>query len=452
MISEISKQVVGGNSMPERATQLTYVRATYENYTFHFTYDIDGNEFTIDLTHSIHSTLSTSSIEAIGFNLGMCYLMDIAEIVLPEMISVYRKLPDLALVYWKKLFEEVVVEKLYEHKLPTRFKHVTWEHGDEAVNLRIEKLPKDRDHAAVCLTGGKESLSIFKTLKDKKPLLLFFLNPEMNAHRRKVYGAVKDQFLTVKSISNRQDILDGLEAKYSEYSSGVDMAHLVFNTMLYSDKCEYLLIGNEYSASYPNAIYEGHVVNHQYVKTIHFAEQINRYVHQFVTEDFSYYSPFFGMYELLISDLLFKDDEYLDVWTSCNRTTAEINFCGHCHKCAFTYLIARLKKPDEYLSRFFSRDMMQDVALFRPLVDFTGVKPLDCVGDKAEVWACLELLHRKGLQNPVIDYYLEHIRPEIEHQIDDDIKQVTSVQRVALDSPKELQDIFHTALGVSATE
>ncbi len=432
--------------MPPRAKELRFVDYTFENDTFHFDYEIDGEKYSIDLAHSDHSNLPEKTREKIGFNIGMCHLIDLVEITLPEKIYVFKDLPLLALGYWRNLAEEVVVEKLYEYKLPTSIKYFQWEYGEDPVDLTLDPLPKNRDKAAICLTGGKESMSIFKTLKDKKPIMLFFLNAEADVHTQRVFDAVKNDYETVRTISNRDKLYKELQEKYSGFPSGVDMAHLVYNTMLFADTVDYVLIGNEYSSNFPNTIYEGQVVNHQYVKTIRFAEQINRYVHEFVTEDFSYYSPFFGMYELLISRLLFKNDDYLDVWTSCNQTTETVNFCSNCHKCAFTYLIGRQWKSVAYLLRFFSRDMMQDVDLYKPLMDFTGVKPMDCVGDKAEVWVCLEQLMRKGEDNPVISYYKEHIRPEIESEINEDIRQITSVQRVAPENPKDLEAIFQAAL------
>jgi len=449
-IDTYPSELQGRNIVQIWAKQLRYLGMAYKANTFYFHYALDGDEFTITLRHSVHPNLPSDSIKKIGFNLGMCYLIDMMEITLPEKVWVYKKLPTSGRAYWENLFEEEVIEKLYEYDLPTSRKYVTWEYGDQVADLRLAPFPSNRNKAAICLTGGKESLSIFKTLKGKKPLLLFFLNPEINVHRQRVYQTVKDDYPTVKTSSNRDTIFEKLLKRYPGFPGGVDMVHLLFNTMLYGDSCEYVLLGNEYSSNYPNTIYEGHVLNHQYIKTIHTCEQLNRYVHEFVTEGFSYYSPFFGMYELLISDLLFKDDEYLAVWTSCNRTTSTINFCSNCHKCAFSYLIGRLKRPESYLSRFFSRDMMQDVALYRPLMDFVGVKPFDCVGDKTEVWVGLELLKRKGVDNPVIRYYTEHIRPEIEKEIDKDIKQITSIQRVPIQVPEELQDIFYSALGVSA--
>ncbi len=430
--------------------RVKFDKFTYQDGTFNFVFLVDNEPFNLNLSHSIRSNLPEQTIQIIGFNIGMCYLVDIAEITMARRIEVYRSMPLLAANYWKKLHKEMILEKCYGMRLPTTYKNVTWIMDDqETERADLISLSGQRDHVALCLTGGKESLSILKTLEDKKQMLLFFLDPETNVHRQRVYEMIKDTHLTTESISNRKELLAPLEEKYGGLYSGVDMAHLVFNTMLYGDICEYVLIGNEYSSNYPNDVYEGSIVNHQFVKTIHFAEDLNNYIHSFVTKDFTYYSPFFGLYEYKIADLLFQNEKYLDVWTSCNQTTPDVNFCSNCYKCAFTYLIARTKKSDDYLSRFFSRNMLSDVAIFRPLMDFVGKKPLDCVGDKTEVWVALEYLLGEGVSNEVLEYYKETIRPQIEHELPGYIQQINSVQRVPVTFPQDLQDILYSSLNIT---
>lgn len=428
------------------AKQLAYTKADYDSGRFSFGYEIDGRPLEIMLEHTRRSRLTDRAIRKIGFHLGLCYLLDLAEIVLPDRISVFQALPPEQLAYWQHLYRNVVVEKCYVAKAPTARKNAVWQTGTTPADTELFQPAAKQDHVALSLTGGKESLAILKTLQGKYPLLLFFLNPEMNIHRRRVLEHVKGRFETVNTISNRTELFKPLIAKYQGLSSGVDMAHLVFNTMLYSDTCSAVLLGNEYSANFPNTVYEGAIVNHQYVKTIAFAEDLNNYIRRFVTKDFSYHSPFFGLYEYRIADLLFQDDEYLDLWTSCNRTTDTVNFCCNCHKCAFTYLIARTKKSATQLGHIFSRDLLEDVGLFRPLMDFTGVKPLDCVGDKTEVWVALENLREQGIKSPVGDYYDAHIRPAIAAELEAFKQLVTSEHRTPLPLPAELKAIFATAL------
>lgn len=79
-------------------------------------------------------------------------------------------------------------------------------------------------------------------------------------------------------------------------------------------------------------------------------------------------------------------------------------------------------------------------------MDFTGIKPLDCVGDKKEVWVCLEILRERGTKNAVIDYYEHQIRPQIIDELDDFKKQVTSIHRTAIETPQSLEKIFTQTL------
>jgi len=429
-----------------RIKTLKYVNFSYRDGTFFFTYLLDDEKVVLELTHTVKSTLPEQTIERIGFNIGMCYLMDLAEVTLPESITVYKKMPQLALNYWIKLYEEQVLEKCYVLGLSTTVKNIEWKMQEEEMDTTPLDIAGKQDHVAICLTGGKESLSLLKTLEGKKPLLLFFLDLESNVHRQKMYQTIKDMHLTIRTNSNRETIFNPLKEKYRGLQCSADIAHLVFNTMLYANICKNVLIGNEYSANYPNDVYEGSVINHQFVKTIRYAENLNNYIHDFVTKDFAYHSPFFGIYEYKITDLLFQNEKYLDVWTSCNRILPDVNFCCNCYKCAFTYLLARTKKSEAFLSKIFSKNMLDEIELFKPLMDFVGVKPLDCVGDKTEVWIALEALLEKGEQSKVLTYYKENIRPQIEEKLEDYKHQINSVQKIPVTCPEEIQSIINDAL------
>ena len=93
--------------------------------------------------------------------------------------------------------------------------------------------------------------------------------------------------------------------------------------------------------------------------------------------------------------------------------------------------------------------MLEDVSLFKPLMDFVGTKPLDCVGDKTEVWVALEDLLGQGVVAPVIDYYKNNIRPIIEPELPGYIKQINSVQRIPVDFPADIKNIIYSELQIS---
>jgi len=429
-----------------RAKSLIFLSFTNTLNDYTFSYNVDEVTYDIHLAHSTPSELDEKTRTTILFNLGMCYLLDIAEITIPETIHVAFALSELQLEFWRTLYQEVAVEKMYVNGLDLNLLKAVWSSDSQRETFPKISLPPNRTKVGLCLTGGKESLMLLKLLKNKVDLQPFFLNPETSVHRQKVYDRVKTEFTTVRTISDRPVVLKEIKKRYeSDIECGVDMAHLVFNNMLLNTK--YVLIGNEYSANFPNFLYQGYMVNHQYIKSIPFAQKLNAYIHAYITKDYTYYSPFSHLYEYKIASKLFVDDEYLEVWTSCNKTTPTVNFCSHCHKCAFTYLISALYTTEEHLSTFFSRDMLQDVELYKDLMDFTGKKPLDCVGEKNEVWVALEKLSAISnfAQKPVITYYKTNIRPFIEKDLQAFTSEVESLQKVPTTLPSEIQQIIDAA-------
>ena len=71
------------------------------------------------------------------------------------------------------------------------------------------------------------------------------------------------------------------------------------------------------------------------------------------------------------------------------------------------------------LNALFDKDVMGNLALCAPLIGFDGEKPLDCVGEKEEVWLALHESHRqgKGRDTPVMRLFLNEILPAIRPQL-----------------------------------
>ncbi len=430
----------------KRARSLIYSSSEYRNGEFSFIYIIDGTEYKIKLSHSQQSSLPKRIIEHIGFNIGMSYLVDIAEIVLPYKVNIFAHLSNEQTLFWQHTYQDVVKEKMFALKQNLSDLDIPWFPNPAGPKFKPFSILNKKNTFSICMTGGKESLALLKMLSHKKSKTLFYLNLEKSIHRQRVFNTFKDRYSSIRTFSNRYDVLNPLKKKYSDMYSGVDMAHLVFNTLLFADQYRAVLIGNEYSSNFPNDIYQGYPFNHQFVKTIDFAKRINSYLHSFLTKDYSYYSPFFSLYEYRIADILFSNNDYLEVWTSCNQATEKVNFCSNCSKCAFTYLISRVRKDEKFLSNFFSRNLLRDVALYKPLMDFTGEKPLDCVGDKKEVWVALDTLFHKGVRGEVISHFRKQIYPQIKQDLQKFRKEVTAIHTVPIDTPDYLKNLVKKSL------
>ncbi len=431
----------------KRAKTLQFVAFSVSENRSEFTYKIDNRSVNIFLTHSEQSTCDENAKKSILFNIGMCYLTDIASVVFPEKVIVNFPMTDLQLEFWKTMYQEVSREIIYLQRQDFSILNSQWE-AKQGSPLPIFHFPAKRNQIALCLTGGKDSLVLFNMLQSKINLKLLFLNIETNLHRQRVFSRVSNYFDTVKNGSNAIVVLSILKKKYKREWPGSSsvMFHLVLNTLLFGDKCKYVLIANDYSSHFPNLVYQGYSINHQYCKTVDVAININNYLHRFVTPDFHYFSPFFGIYEYKIMAHLFQNTEYIDVWTSCNRAEMYTitNFCSKCYKCAFVYLLALVHAPDGQLDAYFSRSMLEDVELYKPLMDFLAEKPLDCVGEKKEVWVALsKLMNKKEYKNTsTIRHFKKEIYPIIKHKLKDFEDEINSVQIVPQELPQEIKKIM----------
>ena len=101
-----------------------------------------------------------------------------------------------------------------------------------------------------------------------------------------------------------------------------------------------------------------------------------------------------------------------------------------------------LSQTDKFfLSRFFTVDMLENLALSRQLMDFQAQKPLECVGEKKEVWVALWNIYRlqKDTESPTIQYFMRHIYPQISDKIAEYEKEVISIHEVPISVPDEIR-------------
>ncbi len=385
-----------------------------------FFYEID------DVTYAYFSsyresrpTLDSESLYQTAFHIGLSYLVDIAILVVPETIAVKPiRLDPPAVSFWKEAYQQLAMERLYIEGLDTSLLDARWVSAGQ-VPLKPRK--EAGSGTLLALSGGKESLTALKLLGDTENLGLFFLQFAGDSwqHMRRSFEQLRDHY-PVMGVGPFLYKVDDLFDRYgsSDYFTFV-IGQLLFNALLYADQYRYLVIGNEYSANYGNTIYQGRQVNHQYDKSLRFARRANRYVHRYVSRQFTYFSPFFGLYEYQIARTFLADARYLDLWTSCNLSTANANFCCQCVKCAFTYAICLPWTTKKVLNRVFGQDLLGNLEIFRPLMDPDAIKPMDCVGEKEEVWLSLYRIwsEKKDRSSPVIRYFVANILPHVRHRL-----------------------------------
>ena len=124
----------------------------------------------------------------------------------------------------------------------------------------------------------------------------------------------------------------------------------------------------------------------------------------------NYFSYIRKYTELEISKNLSQYKKYLSVFSSCNagmkitakgKLASKERWCGNCPKCLFVYLTLYPFLKKEELLKIFGKDIFENKILLPVMRDLLGkstVKPLECVGTKAETQKAFRLSLQKALR------------------------------------------------------
>lgn len=163
----------------------------------------------------------------------------------------------------------------------------------------------------------------------------------------------------------------------------------------------------ESSTDEPNTTWKGLPVNHQYAKSSMFEAKMANYLQNYVATDLEYYSILRPLSELRIAEIFCRKyfHKYKHLFSSCNANftlgrTENLGWCGKCPKCAFIYAIFSPFLPKaELMDLFGGRDLFADEDLrgtFEQLLGIDGHKPLECVGEIAEVRTAIQMTKAGG--------------------------------------------------------
>ncbi len=170
---------------------------------------------------------------------------------------------------------------------------------------------------------------------------------------------------------------------------------------------ESLVWAIESSTDEPNIIWKGLEVNHQYAKSSMFERDMAGYIRDNIATNLEYYSILRPLSELRIAEIFCKDyfAKYRHLFSSCNANfilgrNDKLGWCGKCPKCAFVYTIfASFVEKRKLMELFGGRDLFADEELrgtFEQLLGIDGHKPLECVGEIAEVRTAVQMAKDSG--------------------------------------------------------
>jgi hypothetical protein len=168
-----------------------------------------------------------------------------------------------------------------------------------------------------------------------------------------------------------------------------------------------VVLSNEWSASVPTLVVDGHPVNHQWSKGEEFERAFGDLVLSALGPHLSVFSYLRPRTELWVAAEFALLPQYHGAFRSCNRAFAQDpsqrldHWCGRCDKCCFVDLVlAPFMDRVDLESVFAGDEPLQNPAneaRFRALLGLgDDAKPFECVGDVDECRAATVLAERRA--------------------------------------------------------
>ena len=314
----------------------------------------------------------------------------------PEYIIECGTLNFLEEIWWKQLFLNGLSEFFFTNKIELEelfdFSYTTEKTFDFTPTVEC-------NGELILVGGGKDSALTMELLRDpKKRQAVFVLNSSKSSDR-----TIFNAGFTGKELKASRTIdAKLLELNKLGYLNGHTpfSAYLAFisTTTAYLNSFSEVILSNEASASETNTLNYKIPVNHQYSKSIEFEENFRNYLETSLNIPVNYYSFLRPLLETQIAALFSRYPAQLKDFRSCNVGQKEDRWCGECSKCAFVYLMLfpyldSLQLKEIFGSDLFLRESIQNHII--ALIDPEKVKPLECVGTRAESALSLKLAQNK---------------------------------------------------------
>ncbi|MDO8663274.1 MAG: hypothetical protein Q7K28_00320 [Candidatus Wildermuthbacteria bacterium] len=322
--------------------------------------------------------------------------------------------------WWKDLMIKGMGQFYYENKIDWRKKEFLSIRVNSTMVALTRHQKKLKERYLVPFAGGRDSIVTLEGLKKRRTnIALFAVNPIEKIRQAIKVTGVKEQIIVRRIIDkklldlNKKGYLNGHTPFTSVLSFISVLCAVLFN---YKN----IAFSNEKSADEGNVKYLGKIMNHQWAKSAEFEKMFKDYVKKYLAKDINYFSFIRKYGELEISKMLIKYPKYFPVFSSCNAgmkinnkggMAAKERWCGNCPKCLFVYMSLYPLLKEKELLKIFGRDIFQNKKLLPTLYGLLGqacppkpggrrrrsIKPLECVGTKAESQQALKLCLKKAL-------------------------------------------------------
>lgn len=350
------------------------------------------------------------------FSLGMVELVSYWKITCSSKVQIEAgRLTKEQISWWKRLYFHGLGEFFYVNRIHEadmdNFMEIDCAAGADdgeagegkaaafgAGRKIVEAQAADGAGVLVPIGGGKDSAVTLELMKKAGADIWAYIINSRGAtmHTAEAAGLGQEKMILVhRSLDarmlelNRKGFLNG----HTPFSAIVAFSSLIA-ARLYG--LPYIALSNESSANESTVL--GSTVNHQYSKSFRFEKDFHDYTMKFLPGSGYYFSLLRPLSEFQIAGYFAGLKAYHPVFRSCNVGSKKDEWCGHCPKCLFVYVILSPFLSTEELENIFGKNMLEDKSMQPVLDQLVGLeeeKPFECVGSRKEINAALVLAIRR---------------------------------------------------------
>lgn len=347
------------------------------------------------------------------FHIGLIELISYWKSACPPQVIVKgQTLSEQQVFWWKNVYYQGLGEFFYTNDIKTSLQDFMTI-SSEGETIPPQKVNLD-ETVIVPVGGGKDSVVTLEILKQTGQIRPFIMNPRgatLECARVAGFGPDSYQGGFIEGNRRLDPLLLELNAQGFLNGHTPFSALLAFYSLLVSAVSghRHIALSNESSANEPTVA--GTDVNHQYSKSFAFESDFRKYVKDYISGDFNYFSFLRPLNELRIAQLFAEQVKYYPVFKSCNAGSKTDVWCCNCPKCLFAFTILSPFIPMIELVHIFGKNLFELPHMLKFLKELTGideVKPFECVGTIDEVNAALHMFIAKYKHEKLpllIDYY-----------------------------------------------
>lgn len=316
---------------------------------------------------------------------------------------------------WRTVFRRVWAQWRYENGLPHE-PPPPWASRPAASGMPPVRRDRRADEVLLFCGGGKDSLVSMKLLeRGGVPFASF-------AYAAGAYGPARPQLELIDGLIDRgaarrrerQIVLDdfvdapvielfGAELGVRSITAAETPSSIFGALPILLDRgYPYAVLGHEQSANRGNLIWDatGEDVNHQWGKSAEAEALLDGYVREHLIADLGVFSVLMPIFDVVIFELLRRDEGDLGATHSCNVRKP---WCRRCAKCAYVWLSCRAHLSPGVVEAVFGEDLLEapeNEGFFRDMVGLGAHTPFECIGQVEESRLALALCAARGLLGP----------------------------------------------------